>query len=556
MLNVKQISKSFGSQIILSDVSFSLAEGQKVALVGINGVGKSTLLKIIAGLTEPDSGRVDFSHEANIGYLAQETTALEGEIVKNYLKRISGVQELENKIDSLQPYLDENEKLKEYEEAQQNFLHLGGYQFDHLAKTILKGFGLGENDFGRELESFSGGQKRKIAIAGILLKGADLLLLDEPTNNMDLPSIIWLEKFIKGAKAASLIISHDRTFLDKIVSKVLELDWDTHELQARRGSYSDYLVFKEKKFQREKELYLIQEEEKKRIKGTIRDQKIWAQKGAKQEMPDKDKYIRGARRDRSAKLAGRAKNLEKQMERMDLEAPKERAPLRIPLEPAKSDAKHSIRLKKVSAGYNGFQIGPVDFEIPYGTRIGILGINGSGKTTLLKVITGKLEILSGEVNAGISLKVGNLTQEHDDLPPEISVFEFLSKEGEADQRQIYHLLNRFQFAAEEVKKKIKDLSPGQKVRLLLALFSIRSVNTLVLDEPTNHLDLEALGALEEMIGDYEGTIILVSHDRSFLEKAKLTDLFLLEGGSLKRIYGLEDYISTLSGRAERLLKSL
>ena len=558
MINVKRITKNYGALTVLSDVSFSLNVAEKVALVGPNGVGKTTLLKIIAGLEEPDSGEVQIAKNACIGYLPQEIKVPESETVESYFRKMVGLEEIEKEMQQLEKNLDDSQKAEQYSQLEERFRHLNGDAFSYRIKIILAGFGLEHLSLNQSLRFLSSGQKSKIALGAILLKGVDVLLLDEPTNNLDLPALIWLENFLSNSNAACLIVSHDKRFLDNVVSRVFELDWETRTLSVHVGGYTDYLEFKMKKINRLKELYRLQQEKIENLEKTIRSRKAWAAIGAKQEVSDKDKYCRGMRRDRAAKSAKNAKAMEKRIEKIDLiDLPKERSPLIIPLKPQESKAKHPIILKDVVVGYgNNFQIGPINLEIPYGVRVGILGTNGVGKTTLLKAITGELKIQKGEIKIGQSLVMGNLMQEHENLPFDKTIVQFLKERTNLKKEQIYQLLAKFNFSAEEAGKKIGELSPGGRARLILAFFCAISANVLVLDEPTNHLDIEASEALEEVLSAYSGTIILVSHDRYFVEKLNLTHLYVLKDGKLMPISSFDEYLAELTLSAKRLIQRL
>ncbi len=544
MIVVKHIYKSYGLSEVLSDVSFSLTTGHKAALVGANGVGKSTLLKIIAGIEKPDSGVIELPSDACLGYLPQEIDISSNTTIEEYLKRVSGLEELEEKMRALESSLVDPKKLNEYSNLQNIYTRLDGYAFDHRMKTILKGFGLTNISSKTLLKHLSGGYKTKIALAGILLKGVDILLLDEPTNNLDLPALIWLENFVLESKTTCLIVSHDRRFLDKVTSKVFEIDSYSKQIITYTGSYTDYLKEKEKQLREQKKLYSLQQEEIDRLTETARQKKEWAKTGAKQDVRDHDKYSRGVRRDRAAKSSNIAKTVEKRLEQMEkIEKPPERRPLVINLRAQKNENKSYIRLKGVIAGYEyGFKTEPINLEIEYGSRIGILGINGSGKSTLLKTITGELEPLKGEILRSPSVVFGNLMQEHENLPRDLSPFQFIKEKAQLYDEQIYYLLRRFNFSLNEITKKNKELSPGGRARLLLAYFAAIGSNILVLDEPSNHLDLEALEALTETLKTYTGTVILVSHDRYFIEQAELTCLYVLEKGKLKFVPSYQDYL--------------
>lgn len=558
MLKATKLQKSYGSLPVLSDVSFSLERGQKVALVGNNGTGKTTLLKMIAGLEHPDGGTLEIVQDACVGYLPQDTNLVEDVSVSVYLRSISGIASLEKEIEELSKDLDDPRKARRYSEVHEQYEHLNGYAFDRRMEVMLAGFGLDPIGIDHKLSSLSSGQKSKVALVGILLKGVDLLLLDEPTNNLDLPALVWLEDYLKKSEAACIVVSHDRRFLDRVVKKVFELDWHTHSLTITGGTYSDYLEMVAKRIARQKEDYRIQQEEIERLSDKARDKRADAARGARWMGKDNDKFLRGFKRDQAGKSARVAKAIDKRIEQMDkVERPIERDPFEIPLEAEVSSGGLHVSAIDVVAGYrDGFQIGPVSFELRYGDRIGIMGLNGSGKSTLLKTLTGQMEPLSGRIEIGSGIRIGNMMQEHETLPRECTLLEFLTEREHLTRQDSYAKLARFGFDERQVTLPIGTLSPGGRARLLLALFSAQSVNMLVLDEPTNHLDLEALEALEEMMRTYRGTVVLVSHDRYFLEKASLGVVYVLSEGVLTRIPDYKAYEASAEERARKLLKLL
>lgn len=547
MLQAKNIYRSYAGQPILSDVSFCLNSGEKVALIGQNGSGKSTLLKILAELEKPDSGIVEFQKDLCIGYLPQELGIENNGTIRDYLKNFAGITQLEKEIEELEKDLSDPIKLEKYSEIQQLYLKMDGYSFESRAKIALEGFGL-PPELDRPIAKLSGGQKSKVAIIGVILKGVDILLLDEPTNNLDLPAIIWLESFLVKTKATCLLVSHDRKFVDRIVSKILEIDWFKRNINEFTGTFSEYIDYKKKKIQKEEKTREIQQKKIDQLQKTSQIKKQWAQKGSKQTTSDNDKYIRGARRDRSAKVAQNATAIEKRMQKVRLvDVTRERSPLDIPLNMQQSQQNHSIVLSSIIAGFeNKFQIGPINLNIDYGSRIGIIGANGSGKSTLLKTIIGDIKPLSGRISIGHSLIIGNLAQEHENLPREKTIFSFLRENINIEEQKIFFLLSKFHFSKESANKKIGDLSPGERSRLILLSFCALSVNVLILDEPTNHLDLDAIEAFENLLQEYTGTIIIVSHDRYFLEKVKPSYLFLLANGGLEQIESYNDYVLFLS----------
>lgn len=545
-LRVEKIHKTYGTIIILEDISFSLEKGQKAGLVGNNGTGKTTLLKILAGLLEPDAGGVTIRKGAILGYMPQDTSLVSDETIRDYARRVSSMAVLEKQMETSP-------------EAMSEYKRRDGYTFYHRLGVMLTDFGLSDISTDRPINSLSSGQKSKVFIAGMLLSDPDILLLDEPTNNLDLPALIWLEDFLMRSDTTCIIVSHDRLFLDRLVRKVFEIDCHTRTLSVTNGRYSDYLMMKEKERARQKAKYEAQQEEIKRLTEQAREKKAKAIQGSRFMGSDNDKFLRGFKRDRAVKSGKAAKAIEKRIEQMEtVEKPIERDVFHIRLQPKKPKGSRDIVLKDVVVGYTDskFRIGPVSVTIPYGNRVVILGLNGSGKSTLLKIISSKLQPLEGEIIVGNALVIGNLMQEHDNLPREKSIKDFLIKRAGITTQEAYMLATKFGFKATEIDKEIAALSPGGRARLLFALFSALSANVLLLDEPTNHLDLEALDALEEVITHYEGTIVLVSHDRYFLDKFHATDTYVLSNGNLSRQQSFEKYAANAEQEARRLINML
>lgn len=527
-------------------------------MVGPNGIGKSTLLRIIAGEEVPDSGMVQLPEKACLGYLPQELLIEGDETVDQYLRRRTGIRDLEKQMDALVEDLSDPNKAEEYGELQSLFIRLDGYTFDHRMETILRGFGLDGSALQRSVATLSGGEKSKVGLAAILLKGVDILILDEPTNNLDLPSLVWLESFLTESAATCLLVSHDRHFVDRVVTYTFEIDWKTRSATTFRGNYTNYLEFKRGEFNRQMEQYRQQQEEIQQIEAVARENKNWALRGARQTTTDNDKFSRGAKRDRSAKSAQRAKAMEKKIEQMDkVEKPVARAPLSLNLSIVDSPAGHRITLENVVVRYDsGFTLGPINLDVPYGTRIGILGSNGSGKSTLLRVITGELQPSAGVVKMGPSLVIGNFMQSHENMRREMPVGVVLKEMLHIDDQKVFQLLKQFQFDTSETGKLVGRLSPGGRARIMLALFSHMGVNVLVLDEPTNHMDLEAIQALQDVLITYNGTVILVSHDRFLLENVRLDQTYVLTDGKLEPIESYQVYSDSLINEAKRLVRRL
>lgn len=557
MLTARNIHKTYGLTTVLGGVTFALARGEKMAIVGSNGSGKSTLLRIIAGLEEPDRGVLERSHGIEIGYLPQQIEVqYPDETVEAYLERTIGLTEIKEKLRSLETDLENKESVEEYMRLDERFQNLRGYAFAHRAEALLEGFGLGTSPLQKSIKDLSGGQKTKVALTAVLLKGVDLLLLDEPTNNLDIPALEWLEYFVKNTPVACIVVSHDRRFLDATISKVGEIDWFERTLHMYGGTYTDFLEHKRKLLQQRKEEYRRQQEEIERLEDRARRKKAAASRGAHWGGTDKDKMLRGFKRDRAAKSSRTAKALEKRIEQMDtVVQPRERDEFVIDLEPTTNKAQHSLEVCSVVAGYpEGFSIGPFSLSIQHGSRVVIVGANGSGKTTILKTIIGNLHPRSGTVRLGSSLVVGSLTQGQEEIPLDITPAEFLRKFGGVDESGVFHLLDRFGFEEHESRKKLRDFSVGGRVRLVLATFAARKVNVLVLDEPTNHLDVEGMDALETVLRNYTGTIIMTSHDRHLLDVVQPTHVYLIENEELRE-GSLELFsLPSIQARMERLIR--
>jgi ATPase subunit of ABC transporter with duplicated ATPase domains len=580
MLTLKNVRKIYGTVRVLEKVAFSIGEGQKVALVGQNGVGKSTLLKIIAGIETPDRGEVKKPNRILIGYLPQEAIAESKDTLLEYLRRMTGLLDLEKEIAKLEPRLEKQEVLEKYELLRLEYERLGGYDFSRKAKGMLEGLMLSHVKLDRLVAELSGGEKRKAALIGVLLRGVDLLLLDEPTNNLDLPALLWLERYLNRSSATCIIASHDRRFLDNVVKKVMEIDWYRRDVTMYTGGWTAFAEMKAHAIRKHKEQYRMQEEERKRLIISVGQKMDWVERVKNRKAPDKDKLSANFKKERATrKFTSSAKALEERQKRLhDVERPLIRDPLIIPLEPQSGDKESSIVLKKISFGYeDGFQGGlaspaslrrveagpkpfvggPVDMKILFGTRLAILGNNGVGKSTLLKTIEGTLPPLSGKRMCGKKLVFGYLMQEHENVSRAATPYMlFKNRLGIFDRDIIAMHLSHFQFAPDVLNDKISSLSPGERVRLILALLSALGANVLILDEPTNHLDLEAIEALEEALDAYIGTILLVTHDRRFLERIRLTESFILENGKLTPIASYEAYAKKMQPQIDRILKRL
>lgn len=526
MISVEHLEKEYGLLTILKDVSFSIGSGQKIALIGNNGSGKSTLLRILAGAETSDRGRVRFDPDARIGYVPQDIVIKKDEVVADFLRG------------------DDVE-------------HDGA--FEQRMNILLKGFGFEASDREKKISTLSGGQKRKVFLVRMFLSDANAFLLDEPTNDLDLPAIIWLERLLVDADVTVLVASHDRRFLDHVIEKILEIDDRMHTASMTNGTYSEYLVACAKKRERLRLQYEEQREEIIRLEDRAEDLKKRGEKGNAWEGSDNDTMLRGFKRNRSKRSGKRAKAIEKRIDQIEvIEKPFERKPLEILLPENKKHGNRDILLEGVVAGYpNGFHLQPFSLNISFGKQCGFIGLNGSGKSTLLRTMIGALPPLQGDIRIGSGVRFGHLDQEHDALDLHATPLDLLRKRANLVPEKAFLLLDIFGLDPKRAHDSIRLLSPGGRVRLILALFSALEVNTLVLDEPTNHLDLEALDALEEALETFKGTVILVSHDRVFIERVRLDVMYLLsEGGETGFVEDYQAYVESIERETEARLRSL
>lgn len=527
ILNATNISKSFGSNEIIKDANFLVNEHEKVAIVGVNGAGKTTLLKILTGEERADSGNVILAKDAKLGYLRQ---------INNVDSTLSIIDELYTVIEHI---LNMEKRMLEMQEQMQ---HLSGEELEALyssytalthsyelmdgyaAKSkvigILKGLGFDENDFDRKINTLSGGQKTRVFLAKLLLEEPDIILLDEPTNHLDLRSIEWLESYLLNYKGAVIIVSHDRYFLDKIVSKVIDIE--NAEVQMYSGNYSDFSAKKQMLLDAKMKEYLNQQQEIKHQEAVITKLKQF----------NREKSIK------------RAESRQKQLEKVDrVEAPVTHIEnMRLSLDISKESGKDVLTVHDLSKSFDEKHLfSNINFEIKRGERVAIIGDNGTGKTTLLKIINGLLSPDTGEVIYGSNVSIAYYDQEHQVLHMDKTLFDEISDTyPEMNNTQIRNILAAFLFTGEDVFKKIGDLSGGERGRVSLVKLMLSKANFLLLDEPTNHLDILSKDVLESALNSFPGTICYVSHDRYFINKTA-TRILDLTGNRLLNYIGNYDY---------------
>jgi ATPase subunit of ABC transporter with duplicated ATPase domains len=500
------VSKSHGAQVVLAGVDVVVSPRARIGLVGPNGAGKSTLLRLLAGVDEPDRGEISRTPALSVGFLPQERDPLPGETLRVYLARRTGVSEPERTMDELAARLEREPELAQtYTEALERFLARGGGDLEARAQQTLAELGL-EAELDRPLTDLSGGEAARAALATILLSRFDVLLLDEPTNDLDFAGLARLEEFLRPYEGAAVIVSHDRAFLDRTVTKVVELDEWTHGATEYAGGWSEYEAERERRRARHYERWEGYVAEKERIEVQARRMQQWEERG----------YGQGRKKKKAKDVKkAYAKKLGK-LDRVD--KPYEPWELRLGLAPFARSGDVVVRLAAAVAERGAFRLGPIDVEIAWGERLALVGRNGSGKTTLLDALLGRLPLAQGSRWAGPGVVLGELEQRRETFAGEEPLLGAFVRESGLIPEDARTLLAKFDLGADDVLRSASSLSPGERTRAVLALLSARGVNCLVLDEPTNHLDVEAIEELERVLAGYEGTVLLVTHDRVFLER--------------------------------------
>ncbi|MFL6246076.1 MAG: ABC-F family ATP-binding cassette domain-containing protein [Thermoanaerobaculia bacterium] len=501
MISFANVSKQYGKQVLFVEASFQLNPGEKAGLVGPNGAGKSTLFRMITGEESADDGVVNVPKKLAIGYFRQEVDEMSGRSVLDEAIAGSGrLGDLHHELIELEHAIgdhtraDYDKVLERFGVVQEEYQHQGGYELEARAREVLHGLGFGDDQIDGDVGALSGGWKMRVSMAKILLGKFDVLLLDEPTNHLDIESIVWLERFLKSVPSTILMTSHDRDFMNRIVTKIIEID--DGDIISYSGNYDFYVGEREQREANQEAAYARQQ----------------AKLAKEQRFIDRF----SAHAAKAAQVQSRVKMLEKQ-ERIEL--PKKRKAVKFDFRSPQRSGEDVVALKSVSKSfgrrtiYEGF-----DFHVRRGERWCVMGKNGAGKSTLLKMIAGALEPDAGSVRLGASLKMGYFSQQALDLlDAELTVWEQMQKDFPLESiGTLRNILGAFQFSGDDVDKKIRSLSGGEKSRLVMARMLLDPPNFLVLDEPTNHLDLATKEMLVEALHDFEGTMLFVSHDRTFL----------------------------------------
>lgn len=527
ILSCQNISKSFGTDEILKNVSFHIEENEKAAVVGINGAGKSTLLKIIMKQENPDEGEVTLAKDKTIGYLAQyQDVSGHHTIYEEVLDSKRDIIEMEERLRDMETQMNTlsgealEQLLDTYHKLSHEFEQVNGYAYRSEVTGILKGLGFTEEEFDKKMSELSGGQKTRVSLGKLLVTKPDILLLDEPTNHLDIESIRWLETFLMNYKGAVLIVSHDRYFLDRVVSKVVEIF--QHKGYVYQGNYSDYA----------------------KKKAAIRAAMIKQYYNQQREIRHQEEVIAKLKSFNREKSIKRAESREKLLDKIErIEKPTEdNTDIRIVLEPNVVSGNDVLKVEGLAKAFPPLQLFlGINFEVKRGERVALIGNNGTGKTTILKIINELISPDAGTVTLGSNVHIGYYDQEHQQLHMEKTIFDEIADDyPNLNNTKVRNVLAAFLFTDDDVYKRIEDLSGGERGRVALAKLMLSDANFLILDEPTNHLDITSKEILEEALKSYTGTVFFVSHDRYFINQTA-TRILELTGETVVNYIGNYDY---------------
>ncbi|RID82965.1 ABC transporter ATP-binding protein [Peribacillus asahii] len=539
LLQVNQVSKYYGAELILSNMKLEVQHKDRIALVGRNGAGKSTLLKIIAGQLSHDGGEIIQPKGVTIGYMAQDT-GLESELsiwdemltVFNHLiSQEQALRQLEAKMANPDIFSNEavyQKVLSEYDALQVQFKESGGYQYEADIRSVLHGLQFGSFDPSTPISTLSGGQKTRLALGKLLLTKPDILILDEPTNHLDIETLSWLEQYLQSYQGAVLIVSHDRYFLDKVVNQVYEIS--RHSMKKYHGNYSSYLVRKAEDFERDMKQFEKQQEEIEKLRDFVQ------------------------RNITRASTTKRAQSRRKQLEKMEIldrpQGDQKSASFSFQIE--KQSGNEVLQLNELAIGYQNEKIAEhINVRITKGESIALVGPNGVGKSTLLKTIIDKMPALSGDIHFGTNVQISYYDQEQANLVSNKRVLNELWDEHPLKpEKEIRTVLGNFLFSGDDVLKTVSTLSGGEKARLALAKMMMEKGNFLILDEPTNHLDLDSKLVLENALIDYPGTLLFVSHDRYFINRIATKVIELSKDGNVEFLGDYDYYVQKKQEQAE------
>lgn len=537
----KDLSGGHAHRTLFEHLDLTVAPGDVVGVVGANGAGKTTLLRLLAGESTPLAGTVTTApSDAFVGWLPQEHERLPVESVTDYIARRTGATAATEAMEAAAAALggDDPNADDAYAVSLDRWLASGAADLEDRIPAMLAELGL---DVGRDalMTSLSGGQAARAALAALLLSRFDIVLLDEPTNDLDLAGLARLEAFVTGLRGGVVLVSHDREFLARCVTRIVELDLAQNQVSVHDGGYESFLEEREIARRHAREAYEEFAGTKSDLESRARTQREWSSKGVRNAMkksPDNDKIRRAASMDSSEKQARKVRQMESRIARLDeVEEPRKEWVLQFAIGDAPRSSSVVATLNEVSVSRGDFTLGPVSLQVEAGTRIGITGPNGAGKTTLLNLLLGRLAPDVGSASLGASVAIGEIDQARSGLRDDLSLADaFGEAVPDMEPAERRTLLAKFGLRADQVTSLVSRLSPGERTRAAMALLQARGVNLLVLDEPTNHLDLPAIEQLEEALGSYDGALLLVSHDRRLLENVELDQRWQVDAGQVTR----------------------
>ena len=533
------LSAGHGARQLFTGLDLVVAPGDVVGLVGANGAGKSTLLRLLAGLDDAEGGEVRLTPaHAQVGYLPQEADRRPGESVEAFLARRTGVSDAQRRLDVATQALSDGQPGADdpYADALEAWLALGGADLSDRTSAVLDDVGLGVRQ-DAPMTSLSGGQAARAGLASLLLSRYDVFLLDEPTNDLDLDGLARLESFVQGLRAGVVVVSHDREFLSRTVTQVVELDLAQQQVGVYGGSYTDYLRERELARQHAREAYEEYDQTRSSLQARARMQRGWSDKGTRQALrkaTDNDKHLVHKARQSSQKQAAKAKQTDRLLERLDVvDEPRKEWQLKLEIASAPRAGAVVATLQDVVVRRGRFTLGPVQLQVDWGDRLVVTGANGSGKSTLLAVLLGRLAPDRGEARLGPGVRVGEIDQARAAFDsPAALMTAFAAHVPDWPDADVRTLLAKFGLGAEHVLRPTSSLSPGERTRAGLALLQAVGVNLLVLDEPTNHLDLPAIEQLESALESFAGTLVLVTHDRRMLQSVRHTRRLVVDDGQV------------------------
>ena len=537
-LVASEITVVRGPVLVLSGVSLTVAPGSRVGVVGPNGAGKSTLLATLAGALEPDSGSVTVAPPtATVGLLPQEPDRRPGETLTAFLARRTGVAAAQAALDAATDALATGGDGPDFDEALTRWLDLGGADLDVRAEQVCEDLGLPPGLLDAQTTTLSGGQAARASLASVLLSRYDVFLLDEPTNDLDFAGLDRLEEFVLGLQAGLVVVSHDREFLARTVTSVLDIDGPLRTATLFGGGWEAYLEERARARQQQRDAYeeyedkrggLVQQAQRQReqsVRGAVR---------AKRRMPDNDRAAKGARIEAATHAAGRVRTIESQIDRLDqVDEPRKEWQLQLTIAAAPRSGEVVATLSDAVVERGGFRLGPVTLQISAGDRVALVGPNGAGKTTLLGALLGRVPLTAGRASLGSGVRLGEVDQARERFTGAATVVEVLEEATGWPASECRTLLAKFGLKADHTSRPASSLSPGERTRAGLALLQAVGVNCLVLDEPTNHLDVPAIEQLEQALEAYDGTLVLVTHDRRLLSAVRTTRTLEVAGGRVR-----------------------